>query len=143
MLYAFSGFRQPGVVARHVAPAEQHLALVLDCAFDFVFAGEARSRFLRQEHHAHPVLADGGQLHVLRRHFLAQKPVRDLDQDACAVALQRVGADGAAMGEVLEDEQPLLDDGVVPGALDVGDEADAAGVVFVGGVVQTLCRGAV
>ena len=138
--YAFSRYSQPRVVARHVAPAEQHLLLVLDGALDFVFAGEARSRFLRQKHHAHAVFAHGRKLHALGGHFLAQEPVRDLDQDAGAVAGQGVGADRAAMGEVLENEQPLIDDGVAPGAFDVGDKADAAGVMFIGGVVQPLCR---
>jgi len=76
----------------------------------------------------------------LRGHFLAQEPVRDLNQNAGAVALQWVGADRAAMGQVLEDQQPLVDDGMAPGALDIGDEADAAGVMFVGGVVQALRR---
>ena len=40
------------------------------------------------------------------------------------------------MVEVLEDLQPLRHDGVRLVALDVGDEADAAGVVLGGGVVQ-------
>jgi len=43
--------------------------------------------------------------------------------------------------EVLEDLQALLDDGVRPVALDVGDEADAAGVVLVCGVVQAAGGG--
>jgi hypothetical protein len=45
--------------------------------------------------------------------------------------------DGAAMVEVLQDQQALLDDRVRFAALDVGDEANAAGVVFVLGRVQT------
>ena len=50
----------------------------------------------------------------------------------------RVGAHRAAVGQVLQDQQALLDDGVAFLAFDVGDKADAAGIVFVGGVVQTL-----
>jgi hypothetical protein len=42
------------------------------------------------------------------------------------------------MVEVLEDLQPLLDDVVRPVPLDVGDEADAAGIVLVHRVVQAL-----
>ena len=120
---------------RHVAPAEQHLPLVLDRTLDLVLAGEARQPILRQEHHAHAVLPDRRKLHPLRRHFLAQEPVRDLDQDAGAVARQRIGAGRAAVSEVLEDLQPLVDDGVALCALDVGDKADATGVMFVGGIV--------
>ena len=44
------------------------------------------------------------------RHLLAEELVRDLDQDAGAVAGQRVGADRAAVGQVLQDQQALLDD---------------------------------
>jgi hypothetical protein len=44
----------------------------------------------------------------------------------------------AAVVEVLQDRQPLLDDRVALAALDVRHEAHAAGVVFVAGVVQTL-----
>ena len=64
-------------------------------------------------------------------HLGAVEVVGNLDQDAGAVAHQRVGADGAAMVEVLEDLQALLDDRVRLAARDVGDEADAAGVVLV------------
>ena len=92
--------------------------------------------FLRQEDHADAVLAGRRQLDALRRHLGAVELVGDLDQDAGAVAHQLVGADRAAVVEVLEDLQALLDDGVGLVALDVGDEADAAGVVFVGRVVQ-------
>ena len=55
-----------------------------------------------------------------------------------AVALQRIGARRAAMGEVLEDRSPCVTIAWVLLALDVGDESEAAGVVLVGGVVQTL-----
>ena len=47
------------------------------------------------------------------------------------------------MGQVLQDLQALLDDGVRFLALDVRNEADAAAVVLVGRVVQTLCSGGV
>ena len=40
-----------------------------------------------------------------------------------------------------EDQQALLDDGMALLVLDMGDEADAAGVVLVGGVVETLALG--
>ena len=134
-------FAEIAVVDRHVAPAEQDLSLVLDGALDLVLAGEARRRLLRQEHHAHAVLAERRQGDALLGHFLAEELVRHLDQDAGAVARLGVGAHRAAVSQVLEDQQPLLDDGVALLALDVGDEADAAGIVFVGWVVQTLRLG--
>ena len=126
---------EPRVVARHVAPAEQDLALVLDRALDFVFARQPRSRFLRQEHHADAVLSNGRQFDALLGHFLAEKRVGNLHQDACAVTSKRVGAHRAAVGKVLQDLQPLLDDGVAFLGLDVRNKTDATGIVFVGGVV--------
>ena len=68
-----------------------------DRALDLLLAGHARRRLLRQEHHADAVLADGRQLEPLRAARLAQEHVGQLDQDARAVALQRIGARGAAM----------------------------------------------
>jgi hypothetical protein len=79
--------------------------------------------------------------HVLARHLLAQELVGNLDQDAGAVAQQRVVAGSAAMFEVLQDLQALLDDGVAFLVLDMGDKADAAGVALVFGVVETLALG--
>ena len=67
---------------------------------------------------------------------LAQEPVRHLNQDAGAVAGVRLAAARAAVQQVDEDLQPLLDDAVRAAALDVDDEADAAGVVLVARIVQ-------
>jgi hypothetical protein len=44
------------------------------------------------------------------RHFLAEEAVGDLHQHARAIAHQRVGADGAAMRQVFQHEQAVLDD---------------------------------
>ena len=49
--------------------------------------------------------------------------------------------DGAAVGQIAQDLQPLLDDRVAFLALDVRNEADAAGVVLVGRIVKTLALG--
>ncbi len=55
-----------------------------------------------------------------------------------AVAGQRIGADRAAMIQVEQDLQPLLDQIVALVTLDMRDEADAAGVVLVGRVIEPL-----
>ncbi len=67
--------------------------------------------------------------------------VRDLDQHAGAVAGFRIAAAGAAVRQVDQNLDALDDDVVRFLALDIGDEADAAGVVFLGRVVQALCLG--
>jgi hypothetical protein len=127
-----------GVVDRHVAPAEQRLALVLDRALDLVLAGDARGRIARQEHHADAVLPLGRQLDALLGHLVAEIAVRNLDQQPGAVGELRVPAHRAAMRQVAQHREPLLDDRVRLLALDMRHEADAAGVVLVCGIVQTL-----
>ena len=70
-----------------------------------------------------------------------QEAVRDLEQEAGAVARVDLTALSAAVVEVAERAQAQLDDGVTGPALDVDDEADAARVVLEGGVVQPLLGG--
>ena len=132
---------QAGVVAGHVTPAEQHLALVLDGALDLVFAGEARRRVAGQKHHADAVLPGRWQIDAVPRQLLAEKPVRDLDQATRAVAQLRVPAHRATVREVSQHRETLLDDRVRLPALDVRDKADATGVMLMGRVIQALrCR---
>jgi hypothetical protein len=59
-----------------------------------------------------------------------QELVGHLDQDAGTVAGIGLATAGTAMIQVSEDLQALLDHRVGLGSLDVGDKADAAGVVF-------------
>ena len=70
------------------------------------------------------------------RALLGEELVRDLDEDAGAVAGDRVGADGTAVLEVLQDGERVLDELVRLLALEVGDEADAAGVVLAARIEQ-------
>ncbi len=132
--------RQAGIVGRHVAPAEQLQPFGLDHARDHGLAIDALRAIARHEHVADGVMAGLGQLDAERRADLFQKFMRDLHQHARAVAGQRVGADGAAMGQVLEDLQAVLDDRVARAAFQVGDEADAAGIVLALRIVESLRR---
>ena len=68
-----------------------------------------------------------GQLEVDDR---AQEGVRDLHEEAGAVAAVRLGAGGAAVLEVAQRGQALLDDRVARDAGQGRDERDAAGVVL-------------
>ena len=79
-----------------------------------------------------------GSLKPSSRGLLGEELVRDLHQDAGAVAHARIGADRAAMLEIAQDAQAVLDDLVRLAALDVGDEADAAGVLVERRIVQAL-----
>ena len=69
-------------------------------------------------------------------HRSTQEAVGHLHEDAGAVTGVGIGAGGATVFEVDEQVEGRRDDGVRAVALDVGDEADAAGVVLVGGAVQ-------
>ena len=86
------------------------------------------------------VVAGLGQRDAQRRGHLAQEFMRDLHEDARAVAGERVGADGAAMGQIFEDLQTVLDDLAARPAFQIGDEADAAGIVLVLRIVESLRR---
>ncbi len=139
-LDVLGALRQPGIVGRHIAPAEQLLAFAGDSALDLLFARHARGRLLRQKDHADAVLAKRRQREALAAAGAAQERIGKLDQDAGAVALQGIGAGRAAMGEILEDLQALGDDGVAGVALDVRDEPQPAGIVLVRRIVHSLPR---
>ena len=85
-----------------------------------------------------PYWPAGGRVDALLRHLLAEETVGNLHQHAGAVAHQRIGADGAAMRQVFEHEQAVLDDLVRLHALHMRDEADAAGIMLVARIVETL-----
>ena len=66
--------------------------------------------------------------------------MRDLDEDARAVAGARVAAGGAAMREAPQDLEPHLDGAVRWPALQVDDEPEPTGVVLVGRIVEAGMR---
>ena len=69
-----------------------------------------------------------------------EEGVRNLHQNAGAVAGARIGADRAAMFEVAENADRVGDDLMRLLALDVGDEADAAGILLQARIVKALGR---
>ena len=85
-----------------------------------------------------PYWPAGGSSMPCLRHLLAEEAVGNLHQHAGAVAHQRIGADGAAMRQVFEHEQAVLDDLVRLHALHLRDEADAAGIMLVARIIETL-----
>ena len=66
--------------------------------------------------------------------------MRHLQQQPGAVTGFRIAAACAAMGEVNQYLEPLLDNVVGLAALDVGDKADTASIVLVPRIVETLFR---
>jgi hypothetical protein len=132
------GLRKTGIVARDVAPAEKGEPLGLDHAFDDGLAIDALGLIARHEQMADAVMAGLGQGDAEARAGLAQEFMRDLHKNAGAVACERVGSRGAAMGQVFEDLQAVLDDLAARPAFEIGDETDAASIVLVLRIVESL-----
>ena len=84
---------------------------------------------VRHEQRADRVLAGRRQREAELGRLLGEELVRDLHQHAGAVAGARIGADRAAVLEIEQNRQRVFDDLVRFAALDVGNEADAAGIL--------------
>ena len=72
--------------------------------------------------------------------FALEKRVRNLNQNARAIAGLRIAAAGAAMRQIDQNLNALQDDVVRLPALDIGDKADAASVMLVLRAVKSLSR---
>jgi hypothetical protein len=119
---------------RHVAPAQELLALGADGPLEHRFQRPPFLLLGRQEAHHHAVAAGR------RQGELAQPPqqlVGHLHQDPRPVARARIGARGAAVLEVLERRDGPRDDLVRRAVVEPRDHADAAGVVLETWVVET------
>ena len=128
------------VVDRHVAPAEEVEPLLLHRLRDDLLAHRPAAGVLRHEELADGVEARLRQRNAERGALLLEEAMRDLGEDAAAVAELGIGADGAAMVEIAQDLQALLDQPVALAVLHVGDEADAARVLLVARVVEPPAR---
>ena len=91
-------------IYRHIAPSEHNLAFGVDCAFDFLFASDARGIFFWQEHHTDTVFAGRRQGYALLRHLCAVILIRNLNQNASTITHQGIGTNGAPMIEVFQNQ---------------------------------------
>ncbi len=127
---------QRRLVERDVAPAQDLQAL----GFDDLLDGFARqlgvAGRLRQECDTGGVAALGRQLEAFFRADGAEELVRNLQQDACAVAGVRLGTCSTAVLQVQQCRDRLVDDVAAPTSVNVRDHGDATGVVLMRGVVQ-------
>ena len=96
----------------------------------------AQARVLGHEDMADRVVARIRQLDAEPGGLLLHEGVGNLHQDAGAVPGDRVGADRSAVLEIFEDAQRILDQLVRGAALEIGDKADAAGVVFAPRIIE-------
>ena len=124
-------------IDRRIAPAEHGESFFSYDAFDDAFGFEPLLPLHRKKNNPHTILArrrkTEAQLGGLARKIL----VRDLNQQPGAVAGFRIAAARAAMRQVDENLNALLDDLVCFLALDVSHKPDPAGVVFVAWMVQS------
>src|SRR5581483_4580902 len=126
---------------RHLAPAEEALALLVDHLLEGRDAEVLLEDVLRQEDEAGAVEALLRQVDAQASALAREELVRELHQDAGAVAGPRIAAAGSAVGQVLEDLQALHDDVVRALALHVGEDADAARVVLGRAAVEAFALG--
>lgn len=130
--------RQRRVVDRHFTEADELLAFGSDHFLDDFFGMGAQLGVARHEQIANAVVARLRQVDALTRHFLAEKAIWNLYKNACTVAHQRISANGAAMGEVFQHLEAVFHDLMRLLALHMGNEANAARIMFVARIVETL-----
>ncbi len=107
-----------------------------DRVLDRAHLGGADRRVAREEALADAVVARVGELDAAPPEHALEVSVRDVKQDAGAVARARVAARGAAVGEAAQDLDALLDYVVCGRTSDVCDEAKSAGIALERGVVH-------
>lgn len=96
--------------------------------------------FDRQKRHADGVLAGCGQGEAKGFAFAGEKLMWNLDQQPGTVTGFGVAATSAAMCQVDEDLNSLLNNLMTPVTTNTGDKTDAAGVMLMRGVIKTLRR---
>jgi hypothetical protein len=114
------------------------LAFFSDDLFEEPLDVGAAFRIVRQEDLADTVLTFVWKLDADRRGLTTHEPIGHLKQNACAVTGVRVVPGGAAMFEVDQDLERLLDDQVRTPAVDMRYEPDTARIVFVRRIVEAL-----
>ena len=132
---------QHAVVGRHGAPAEHGHALGLHHLLELLLDLAAHRGVARQEDDAAAVLARRRQRNAGLAADVLVERVRHLQQHAGAVTGVDLAAAGAAVVQVLQHLDRLLQHAVRLDALDVDDEPLAAGIVLVARVVEPLAGG--
>ena len=126
-------------VDRRIAPAEDREPFFADDALEdaFALAGAGAAPPGRNTMPT-PYSPGAGSVKPSLARLAREKFVRDLNQQPGAVAGFRIAAAGAAVRQIDEDLNALFDNVVGLLALDVGHKADAAGIVLLVRVVESL-----
>ena len=132
---AAGGHADEVLVDWDVAPAKEDLTLNARIELDQLLQLAAALRVVRQEANANGVEAGLGQLEL---EHTAQECVRDLNEDAGAVAARNVGALGATVLKIVERLQRLLNYAMRRDVVELRDHRHATGIVLISGVVEAL-----
>ena len=127
-----------GSIARGVAPAQDAKPFFAHDAFKNAFTLQAAVPFNRQKHHARGVSARLRQCEIKGRALAREKCVRNLNQNARAVARLRVAATRTAVRQIDENLNPFQDNVVAFFAANAGDKSETTCVVFIARLVEPL-----
>jgi hypothetical protein len=128
-------------VDRHVAPANDLLVMVTDRLFEDANLARPGAGVAREEALRDRVVAHVGELDAGAPQNALVVRVRDVEQDARAVAGAGIAPGRAAMGQAAQDLDPLEDHVVCGRATQIGHKAESASVAFQRRVVHaTLGR---
>ena len=131
------GLPQVMRVHRHLAPEHQRDAALRTPFLEHALRiAHARGVVVREEQHGHAVIALVGQKLAFLLRFLAEEAVWNLEQHARAVAGVALQARAAAVLQVHQHRQRIIEHGMTAHALEVRQRADAASVVLVEAAVQ-------
>ena len=135
------GLAQVVRVRGNFAPEQQRDALPRAAVLEDALCFANAFGILGQEDHGHAVVALVGQQMAVALGLHAEEAVRNLEQDARAVAGVPLQAHAAAVLQVHEHGQRIVQHLMRALAVQVGDGADTAGVMFEFGPVQRLLPG--
>ena len=137
-----SGGAQVMRVHRDLAPEHERKAALRAAALEDLARGtHAGGVVMGQEEHGHAVVALVGKDLALLLRLLAEEAVRHLEEHARAVAGVALEALAAAVLQVHEHRERVVERLVAAPSVQVRDRPDAAGVVFVALPIETALHG--
>ena len=132
------GGAQHRVIHGHFAPAEDRETLLGGDFFKSLLRGLGLGFLGRGENHTRAVFSKLGKRDALLGTGAAEEFVGHLCEDAGSVAGVVLGTNRAAVVEIQQNGQRVADDRVRFSAMDINDEANAAGVMLKCRIVEAL-----
>src|SRR6266851_7060088 len=127
-------------VHRSIPPTQGGQAFFADNSFQNAFTVQPRLLLYRQESHAHGIFAGLGQAEAECLALARKELVRNLDEQPRPVPSLGIAPAGAAVGQVDQDLNSLLNNLMALLSANTGDKPHAAGVVLVHRIIKTLRR---